>query len=200
MTASERSSATKDTIVRAAADLFAERGYKATTTRAIADRAGVNEVTIFRLFGTKRGVLAALGESFAQRMAGFAVTSIPDPTDTRGTLRALARLEVQQALEFGAVAMRLAMDASSNPDVAEFMSGGPDDNFAGLVTYLTQRQAAGDLRTDMDPRVMAEAFFALTSQAVLSRLVLGEATHRELDVQTATDGLFEVFMDGVRAR
>ena len=33
--------------------LAAERGIDATTTRAVADAAGVNEVTIFRHFGDK---------------------------------------------------------------------------------------------------------------------------------------------------
>ncbi len=195
MTAAEREAG--DAILVSAAELFAERGYKGTTTRAIAERAGVNEVTIFRRFKNKQGVLVALGASWAGRMAGFAVTSIPDPSDTRGTLEALARLEVLQAVEFGGVAMRLAMDARSNPEVAEVMGGGPGQNFAGLVAYLKERQKAGDLRGDIDPRVMAEAFFALTSQTVMSRQVLGDTTEYELPVEAVSGPLFELFMSGV---
>jgi AcrR family transcriptional regulator len=51
---------TQAAILTAAAELFAERGYRGTTTRALAERAGVNEVTIFRRFKNKQGVLAAL--------------------------------------------------------------------------------------------------------------------------------------------
>lgn len=43
----------KERISAAALALFAERGFDGTTTKAIAERAGVNEVTIFRTFGSK---------------------------------------------------------------------------------------------------------------------------------------------------
>ena len=36
------------------------KGYKGTTTKTIAQEAGVNELTIFRHFGTKEGILRAL--------------------------------------------------------------------------------------------------------------------------------------------
>lgn len=191
---------TGDAILRAAAELIAERGYRGTTTRAIAERAGVNEVTVFRRFGSKQGLLRALGEMWERSMAGHAVGAIPDPSDTRATLEALARMEVDQALAYGAPAMRLAMDAQSVPEVAEIMGGGPGQNFAGLVSYLTERQKAGDLRDDIDARVMAEAFFALTSQVVMARQVLGPTTRYELGVERVRGPLFELFMRGVSKR
>lgn len=40
-------------LLGAARDIFAERGYKGTSTRDIAERAGVTEVMIFRHFGNK---------------------------------------------------------------------------------------------------------------------------------------------------
>ncbi|MHC1679951.1 MAG: TetR/AcrR family transcriptional regulator [Methanomassiliicoccales archaeon] len=43
----------KEKILEAAFELFAERGYDGTTTRSIAKKAGVNEVTLFRTFGSK---------------------------------------------------------------------------------------------------------------------------------------------------
>lgn len=44
---------TKSRILEAALDLFSERGFYATTTRKIAQKAGVNEVTLFRHFSNK---------------------------------------------------------------------------------------------------------------------------------------------------
>lgn len=43
-------------IIDSARELFGERGYASTTTRAIADRAGVTEPLIFRNFGGKAGL------------------------------------------------------------------------------------------------------------------------------------------------
>ena len=40
-------------IIEAALDLFSDKGFHATTTRNIAKKAGVNEVTLFRHFNNK---------------------------------------------------------------------------------------------------------------------------------------------------
>lgn len=44
----------KEKIQEAAIELFAQKGYAGATTAAIAKLAGVNEVTIFRIFGNKK--------------------------------------------------------------------------------------------------------------------------------------------------
>ncbi|MER5499384.1 TetR family transcriptional regulator [Streptomyces sp. NPDC002561] len=51
------SAATRRRLLEAARDLFAERGYEATTVRGIAERAGVNQALLFRYFGSKQGLL-----------------------------------------------------------------------------------------------------------------------------------------------
>ncbi|QMV41427.1 TetR/AcrR family transcriptional regulator [Cohnella cholangitidis] len=48
---------TGDKLLLAAIDLMAEKGYDGTTTKEIAVAAGVNEVTLFRHFGTKQKLL-----------------------------------------------------------------------------------------------------------------------------------------------
>lgn len=45
-------------ILEAAAKVYCECGFRGATTRRIAEEAGVNEVTIFRLFGSKSHLLA----------------------------------------------------------------------------------------------------------------------------------------------
>lgn len=47
---------TKERIIKAARDLFEINGYGATTTKEIAAKAGVSEVTLFRHFETKRNL------------------------------------------------------------------------------------------------------------------------------------------------
>lgn len=55
-------SGTRQRIVNAAFRLFTERGIDQTTTREIAQAANVNEVTLFRHFGTKEGLVRAAVE------------------------------------------------------------------------------------------------------------------------------------------
>ena len=144
--------------------------------------------------------MAALGVLWSERMAGYIIERVAEPDDTYGTLMELAAIEVQQTMELGTVAMRLALEATASADVAEVMEQGPTGNFAGLADYLAQRQRAGDLRDDIDPKAMAESFFALTSQMVMSRQVLGEAgAHYGLPIEESTAQAFEIFWAGVRA-
>lgn len=56
---------TSDKILKAAKKLFSENGYSETSTRKIAKEAQVNEVTIFRIFGTKSKLLQSLIANFA---------------------------------------------------------------------------------------------------------------------------------------
>ena len=48
---------TRETILHAAARVFSQHGFRGSTTRRIADAASVNEVTIFRYFGSKAALL-----------------------------------------------------------------------------------------------------------------------------------------------
>ncbi|WP_433363114.1 TetR/AcrR family transcriptional regulator [Actinoplanes sp. CA-142083] len=59
---------TRAAIVESAAGLLREGGPQAVTTRGVADRAGVQAPTIYRLFGDKDGLLEAVAEHV---MAGF---------------------------------------------------------------------------------------------------------------------------------
>src|SRR5438067_3272302 len=47
-------------IIAAAAELFAERGFSGTTTRQIASAAGISEALLFKHFPTKRELYAAI--------------------------------------------------------------------------------------------------------------------------------------------
>jgi hypothetical protein len=94
--------------------------------------------------------------------------------------------------------MRLAFDARSEPDVMEVMGAGPAGNLEGLAAYLATRQEAGDLRPDLDPRTMADAFFALTSTFIMSRLLLGErlaGVGPQMD--EAARQMLEIYLAGV---
>ena len=53
---------TKEILLDAALEIFSEKGFNGATTRTIAKKAGVNEVTLFRHFGTKDSLFDAVIE------------------------------------------------------------------------------------------------------------------------------------------
>ncbi|GAB3139280.1 TetR/AcrR family transcriptional regulator [Microbispora hainanensis] len=53
----------REEILTAAAELFTTHGYAATSTRAMAERAGIRQASIYHYFGGKEDILAELLES-----------------------------------------------------------------------------------------------------------------------------------------
>ena len=56
---------TRDRILNTALELFAEKGYSAVGTKRIAAAASVNEVTIFRIFRSKRNLFLEVYRKFS---------------------------------------------------------------------------------------------------------------------------------------
>jgi len=56
---------TQEKILQATIELIKEKGFKGATTREIARRAGVNEVTLFRYFQNKNGLVKAAFEKLS---------------------------------------------------------------------------------------------------------------------------------------
>jgi AcrR family transcriptional regulator len=78
--ASRRRPPARQRLLSAAARVFARDGLEGATTRAISREAGVNEVTLFRHFGTKEHLIeAVVGSAFGGR----------DPVDPEGPARSL---------------------------------------------------------------------------------------------------------------
>jgi len=84
MTPCEQTSAS-DRILRTFLRLVAERGVDATTTRVLAEQAGVNEVTIFRLFGDKANLTA---EAVRRGQSAALMHSYPVQIDASSPQRA----------------------------------------------------------------------------------------------------------------
>ncbi len=59
---------TEKKILEAALNLFAEKGYSGATTRVIAEKAGVSELTLFRKFKTKKNLFDTLISQNLEKM------------------------------------------------------------------------------------------------------------------------------------
>ncbi|OLF12801.1 TetR family transcriptional regulator [Actinophytocola xinjiangensis] len=78
---------------RAALELFAQRGFEATSTRAVAAAADLSPALVTRHFGSKEGLRAAVDEDVLRRV-GAALEAVPSGSgDLMGSLgEASARL------------------------------------------------------------------------------------------------------------
>jgi len=106
--------------VRAAVDLFAEKGYDATTVSEIAERAGgLSKMTFFRHFPDKREVLFA-GQHTMGQLLTDAIAAAPGPaTPLRAVgagLDAIAALHPNDRRE---LAVRLRAVIAANAELKE---------------------------------------------------------------------------------
>jgi AcrR family transcriptional regulator len=87
----------RSSIVGAAARLLRDEGARAVTTRAVAQAAGVQAPTIYRLFGDKDGLVDAVAEHVMADYVAAKAAADPDP-DPVADLRAGWRMHVDFAL------------------------------------------------------------------------------------------------------
>lgn len=70
----------RDELLAAAAELFTTRGYAATTTRAVAERAGMRQASMYHYVSGKEELLARLLESTVAPSLGYARELLADDT------------------------------------------------------------------------------------------------------------------------
>jgi AcrR family transcriptional regulator len=154
-------------LLQAALELLAERGYRGATTREIARRARVSEVTLFRHFGRKE---ALVREALALLPAPEFLAGLPGPESPleeglRALLSAyLGLLEGQRALLH-----KLLAELLRHPGL-----GAPPGLLAAkgrVVAFFRAKQEEGLLRRDEPPEELALAFLG----PLFARFLLGEA-------------------------
>lgn len=124
------SAATRQALLDAAADLFAERGFARTTVRDIADRAGANQSLLFRYFGSK----AAVFEAVAAREGREQLDCTPVGQLLDSSLRAILREEPGHRRDHTMVTLLRSL-GSEGPaaDIAHQLG----DEYASALATLT---------------------------------------------------------------
>lgn len=155
--------ATADALLKAALEVIAERGLRGATTRAIAQQAGVNEVTLFRKYGHKMGLIRA---AVLSRAGSLRQRAIHYTGDLEHDLLHLTR-EYQQALKtFGPVVQVLITEFPRHPELIEVLDG-PRQLFGEIAALLLRYQQEGKLR----PEPIATLLPALIGPIVLPYLI-----------------------------
>lgn len=191
---------TRQRIIQAALTLFGRVGYAQTTTRAIAQEAGVNEVTLFRHFGTKMNLLSACVETM--NAGGFAATF---ETELCGEyaedVRRMAVRQMRDTLEHMDILRVLICDARNVPELREAMLRGGSGNFARLRDFFQRQMDAGVIRNDLAPEALVMAFDSLFStQLILENLFEGSfSPSGAYTHETAVDALVQIFVRGTQA-
>ncbi|WP_328874663.1 TetR/AcrR family transcriptional regulator [Streptomyces sp. NBC_00287] len=168
----ERSKARRrEAILRAAYELFAERGFEATTIADIAAAAEVSPRTVTLYFPSKLELATSHFDAFADRL-GAALRERPDGRTTLDALELWLRREIAERTDLDDLEDRMLdlnpqLRAVANARLAEVIQ-------EGVRIFAEERGVAPD---DFGPRMVAAAAAA----------VISEVCHRpqESDIDTA---------------
>lgn len=173
-----------EAIVAATVDLLAERGYHDTTLAAVAERAGTTTAAIYRRWGSKSELVGRA----VFRTDGDDV--VADTDDVAADIATMVRWSVEKLTHPAAVAAIAGL--LGEPRADRRARRGDAAIAVGLTTdRLRRAQAAGQLRADVDPSVLA----ALIDGPVLHAALSGTADRID---DSWVDGLVTVVLDGAR--
>lgn len=108
-----------DSLFRATTQLFAERGYDATTTLEIAKRAGVNEVTLFRRYTSKANLIGA-ALSHCLSTSPFGQLTLTD--NVQSDLIAIVEAYQSTFKDFGGAVTTMLIEMPRHPELREATS------------------------------------------------------------------------------
>lgn len=197
MTGQERSGQ----IVRVAAGLFAKKGFKGTTTREIARKAGISEAVIFKHFSCKEDLYKAIIDLCC--------------ADQTGQSRLMAELRGKQGREvFLSVAAFLLDEHENNPTFLRLFTYSALEQQslselfiqtmgAQLLDFLEghikELAAKGALRA-VDPALGARAFLGMVIHYVIAQELYGFKSRFSRPNKVVAETFVDIFFEGMRRR
>jgi len=160
---------TRSVILDAAAQVFSQHGFRGSTTRRIADAASVNEVTIFRYFGSKE---ALLQEAIRHSAANAFLSTLPkDPVDPVRELTEWSSAFMSQVHTHRSMIRKCMGEMEERPEISGCAAQAPVMATNELCGYFRSLKAAG---------FTAEEFDATGAAAMLIGALFHDAMGRDL--------------------
>lgn len=188
-------------IVAVAAELFASRGFSGTTTKEIAEGAGVSEAIIFRHFASKDQLYAAILDDKVKQGTQRIKAQLEDAASRRDD-RAFFGVLALEMLDFHCndrTFMRLLLfSALEGHELSSiFFDSTARDIRNHIRKYIKQRSLDGAFRS-IDPAVAARAFVGMVLHQIQTRIIFEDDDLRLSNRQIA-DRFVEIFFNGVLA-
>lgn len=162
----------RERILEAAARVYAQHGFRGATTRLIAIEAGVNEVTLFRLFGSKSQLFDELQQ---QRLRAPAITALPEvPVDPEREVTAWCTATLTQMRGSRSMLRKMIGEMEERPAAALSACEGPYCAKESLAAYLGRLRASGIVGAELEPNTDA------TAMSMLMGALFGDAMCRDI--------------------
>jgi AcrR family transcriptional regulator len=166
---------TREKLIAAATRIYALRGSRGMTTRAVAQEAGLSELTLFRHFGTKQGLIDALAERFSRPEDVDRLFDGADTGDLYTDLCAIARNAIAAMRQVEVLIRVQLMEVATHPEQEPFLVRRPIAATKKLSAFFAHRQDTGQVapgNTALFAHMFLSMLLARTIGAPLFRNVI----------------------------
>jgi AcrR family transcriptional regulator len=185
-------------ILTAAMELFAQKGFRGTTTRDLATQAEINEAIIFRHFKTKEELYSAILEHKAceSRNAGTAeLEHLASTSDDETFFRTVARGFLERHVRdttFIRLLLFSALEGHQLADmaVASIAARNP------IADYVQKRIDEGRFLA-VDPQLAARAFMGMLVSFVLWQEIFGFKKKQPYRIEDVIHTFVSIFLQGI---
>ncbi|MBN1266117.1 MAG: TetR/AcrR family transcriptional regulator [Anaerolineales bacterium] len=191
---------TRSKIIHAAADVFAVQGYARATTQKIADASGFTEMTLFRHFGSKDNLFAAVLEQYAVPENFEQLLRQTMQGSYRENLLLFGKYLLEVLIERRIAMQMMLCEASHFPDLQEVLGRAPARLRKAAASYFSQCIKKGEL-VDRDPELMAQVFIGFFFSYAIGSGILEASMKLELEKEQMIEEFVDLFVQGtVRAQ
>jgi AcrR family transcriptional regulator len=162
----------RDEILAAAAEVFAQHGFRGSTTRRIADAAGVNEITIFRQFGSKEALLREAMQHLTDSAGLVALPAIP--SDPERELTQWSESFIQHLRLRSSIIRKTMGEIEERPEMRECASSVPTQASIDLCKYLVALRRQGRTTEKFDPTTAAAMLMGAIFSDAMGRGMMPE--------------------------
>ncbi|MEA5616789.1 TetR/AcrR family transcriptional regulator [Cronbergia sp. UHCC 0137] len=190
---------TRTRILQAAQRLFADQGFDGTTTRDLAQAAGVAEGTLFRHFDNKKAILVEVATSGWVDILTDLLTELSEMASYKAVAQVMRRR--MWNLQKNAQIMRVCfMEVQFHPDLRDRIQTEVIDKMTDVAEAFFQTAMDRGVYRQMDAKLVAKVFLGMFAIAGFSDNTLLEPNASPQEMQQMAEGLAEIFLNGVLAK
>jgi AcrR family transcriptional regulator len=183
----------RDQLLDAAARLYAETGYRGATTRRIATAAGVNEITLFRHFGSKE---ALIHEAITRAGSSSAPPKLPEfPREPFREVREWAKAHITELRQRRSLIRTCMGEIEEHPGIFSQENSTPVIAAKTLSRYLRRLKESGMAKAPFDEAVASTMLMGVLFADAMGRDVMPDLYRNEPD--QALDEYVQLFLRSI---
>jgi AcrR family transcriptional regulator len=187
-------------IIRAAMEVFAKNGFGGSTTREIAENAGISEAMIYSHFRNKEDLYTAIIDEKLQESEPlyYPLDAIRNRDDQR-VFATIVSNYLHRHGEDTTLLRLLLFSALEGHELASMFVAGPVRKFFEfLADYIRERIDEGAFKP-VNPVITSRCLLGMVHYFVLLQKIFGDDTLNPIEPTAATETIVNIFCEGILA-